>query len=180
MNITKTSIDGLIVFSPKIHSDERGYFFENFRRNHFDELKLDIDFVQENESMSQENTARGLHLQAPPFAQDKLIRVIKGSILDVAVDVRKKSPTYGKHIAIELNEHNKKSFLVPKGFAHGFCCLENDSIVNYKCSDYYNQNSEMGLYWNDPALGIEWPISDPIVSEKDKVQPSLQDFKSPF
>ncbi len=180
MSFTKTSIDGLFVFSPKIHSDERGYFFENFRRNHFEELSLDIDFVQENESMSQGNTIRGLHLQAPPFAQDKLIRVIKGSILDVAVDVRKNSSTYGKYIAIELNEHNKKSFLVPKGFAHGFCCLESNSIVNYKCSDYHNKDSEMGLYWNDPALKIDWPISNPIVSEKDKVQPSLQDFKSPF
>tara|TARA_B110000046_G_scaffold34266_2_gene37112 strand:+ start:182 stop:724 length:543 start_codon:yes stop_codon:yes gene_type:complete len=180
LEITKTSIEGLLILTPKVHTDPRGYFFENFRKNHFEELGIDIDFIQENESMSQERTIRGLHLQAPPHAQDKLIRVIKGSILDIAVDIRSESPTYGQHVAITLSEDNKTSFLVPRGFAHGFYCLENDTIVNYKCSDYYNPESEMGLFWNDPKMGIEWPILDPIVSEKDKHQPRLQDFKSPF
>ena len=180
MEITKTAIKGLLIFTPRIHADSRGYFCENFRKNHFEELGLNIDFVQENESMSQKGTLRGLHLQAPPFAQDKLIRVIKGKILDVAVDIRKESPTFGKHVSIELSEENKRSFLVPKGFAHGFYCLENDTIVNYKCSDYYNQSSELGLAWNSPELSIEWPSLNPIISDKDRIQPKLSDFSSPF
>jgi dTDP-4-dehydrorhamnose 3,5-epimerase len=180
LTIIKTFIDGLIIFEPTVFEDSRGYFFENYRRQYFRDAGFEIDFVQENESMSQKGSMRGLHLQAPPFAQDKLIRVVRGAVLDVAVDIRKASPTFGQHFAIELNEKNKLSFLVPKGFAHGFYCLEDDTIVNYKCSDYYNRDSEMGLFWGDPALAIKWPDGERIVSEKDKVQPSMANFDSPF
>lgn len=180
MKIRKTKIDGLILFEPTVFEDERGYFFENFRQEFLEESGVDLNFVQENESMSNMGSLRGLHLQAPPYAQDKLIRVVRGAILDVAVDVRKQSPTYGSHIALELNEKNKHSFLVPKGFAHGFYCLEDNTIVQYKCSAYYNKASEIGIIWNDPDIGINWPQGDHILSEKDIILPSFGEFKSPF
>ncbi|HAW20106.1 MAG TPA: dTDP-4-dehydrorhamnose 3,5-epimerase [Flavobacteriales bacterium] len=180
MKIKRTKIEGLILFEPTVFSDERGYFFENFRQEFLEESGVDLNFVQENESMSNAGSLRGLHLQAPPFAQDKLIRVVRGAILDVAVDVRKQSPTYGAHVAIELNEKNKHSFLVPKGFAHGFYCLEDNTIVQYKCSAYYNKDSEIGIIWNDPDIGIEWPQGPRILSKKDTVLPMFSDFKSPF
>jgi len=180
VKIKRTKIEGLILFEPTVFSDERGYFFENFRQEFLEESGVDLNFVQENESMSNAGSLRGLHLQAPPFAQDKLIRVVRGAILDVAVDVRKQSPTYGAHVAIELNEKNKHSFLVPKGFAHGFYCLEDNTIVQYKCSAYYNKDSEIGIIWNDPDIGIEWPQGPRILSKKDTVLPMFSDFKSPF
>jgi dTDP-4-dehydrorhamnose 3,5-epimerase len=180
VKIKRTKIEGLILFEPTVFSDERGYFFENFRQEFLEESGVDLNFVQENESMSNAGSLRGLHLQAPPFAQDKLIRVVRGAILDVAVDVRKQSPTYGAHVAIELNEKNKHSFLVPKGFAHGFYCLEDKTIVQYKCSAYYNKDSEIGIIWNDPDIGIEWPQGPRILSNKDTVLPMFSDFKSPF
>ena len=168
------------MFKPTVYSDNRGYFFENFRQSHLRENGIDLDFVQENESMSNKGIVRGLHLQAPPHAQAKLLRVVTGSILDVVVDLRTASPTYRASYAVELSEVNKRSLFVPEGFAHGFCCLEDNTIVQYKCSDYYNPESEMGIKWNDVTLGIEWPIESPIVSEKDEALPLLSDFHSPF
>lgn len=165
---------------PNVLHDERGYFFESLRLSMLEELGFDQSFVQENESMSHKGTLRGLHFQAPPFAQGKLIRVVSGSILDLAVDLRPSSQTYGQSFSIELSGKNKTSFYIPPGFAHGFYCFEDNTIVQYKCTDYYNRDSEMGILWNDPHLAIEWPEGDKIISEKDKTLPLFQDFQSPF
>ena len=164
----------------KVFGDQRGYFLESYRASIFRELELDVSFVQDNESKSIRGTIRGLHFQAPPYAQDKLLRVVVGAVYDVVVDVRVGSPTYGQHYGIELSGSNKKSFFIPKGFAHGFACLENDTIVQYKCSDYYHPEAEGGLLWNDPALGINWPVQDATVSEKDLKLPGIDAIKSPF
>jgi dTDP-4-dehydrorhamnose 3,5-epimerase len=176
----KTFIEGLLVIKPKVFEDDRGYFFESFNEKLLEQAGLKAKFVQDNQSLSQKNVLRGLHFQAPPFAQGKLVRVIKGSALDVVVDIRKKSPTYGKSFAIELDEQNKTMLWVPEGFAHGFCTLLNDTIFYYKCTNYYDKASEGSIIWNDPDLNINWNISDPVLSEKDKAGVAFKNFVSPF
>jgi dTDP-4-dehydrorhamnose 3,5-epimerase len=176
----KTFIEGLLVIKPRVFEDARGYFFESYSEKALREAGLHAQFVQDNQSLSQKGVLRGLHFQAPPFAQGKLVRVIKGSVLDVVVDIRKESPTYGKHFAIELNEQNKTMLWVPEGFAHGFATLQNDTIFYYKCSNYYHKESEGCVMWNDKDLGIEWNVKDPVLSEKDKAGTPFRDFVSPF
>ena len=156
MNITKTDIEGLIIIEPQIFKDSRGAFFESWNAKKFKQLGISEDFVQDNQSVSSKGVLRGLHFQNPPYAQAKLVRVIKGSVLDVAVDLRKNSPTYGMHVSVILSEQNNKSFFIPKGFAHGFLSLEDNTVFNYKCSDYYNKESEGSLLWNDEDLKIDW------------------------
>jgi len=180
MTVTETPLKDLLIIKPTLFEDERGYFFESFRLSILEERGIHVRFVQDNESKSNRGVVRGLHLQAPPHGQDKLLRVVKGSIFDVAVDVRKDSPTYGQSYGVELNEDNKAMLYVPQGFAHGFYCQEDNTIVQYKCSNYYHKESELGLFWNDEQLGIKWPQGPKIVSEKDQVHPTLADFKSPF
>lgn len=180
MIIRKTEIEGLLEIEPKVFPDSRGYFFESFRTDVLREAGITAAFVQDNESMSQKGVLRGLHFQAPPYEQGKLVRVIKGSVLDVAVDIRVGSPTYGQHVSIVLSEQNKKLFWVPPGFAHGFLVLEDDTIFSYKCTGYYNKASEGAVKWDDPALGIDWNISDPVLSDKDKIAPLLSQIDSPF
>lgn len=180
MTIRKTRLEGLIIIEPRVFEDNRGYFFESFRLSLLREAGYQGDFVQDNESKSNRGVIRGLHLQKPPYGQDKLLRVVKGAIYDVAVDVRKASPTYGQYVGLELNEHNKLSLFIPQGFAHGFCCLEDDTIVQYKCSNYYHKESEMGVIWNDPSINIAWPLKPDNLSEKDLAYPNLARFDSPF
>ena len=180
MKITKTGIEGLFIIEPHVFEDERGYFFESWSKKKFDENHIDAKFVQDNQSLSSRGVLRGLHYQAPPFAQGKLVRVIKGAVLDVAVDIRVGSPTYGQHVKIELNEKNKLQFYIPPGFAHGFLTLEDQTIFTYKCTGYYHKESEGTLLWNDPDVGIDWSIDSPIISEKDKAGIRFKDFISPF
>ena len=180
MNIIKTPIENLLVLEPKVFEDERGYFFESFNKKKLEDIGIKESFVQDNESLSNKNVLRGLHFQAPPFAQGKLVRVIKGSVLDIAVDIRKESATYGKYFSIILSEQNKKMFWIPPGFAHGFLTLEDQTIFSYKCSENYNPSSEGSLLWNDPQLNIEWNIDEPIVSAKDQEAQAFTSFKSPF
>ena len=180
MIIEKTFIEGLLVIKPKVFEDARGYFFESFNEKLLREAGLDTRFVQDNQSLSQKNVLRGLHFQAPPHAQGKLVRVIKGAVLDVVVDIRRQSPTYGKNLTIELNEQNKTMLWVPEGFAHGFLTLENETIFYYKCNNYYNKESEGCVMWNDSDLDIAWNASSPVLSEKDKAGTPLRDFVSPF
>ena len=180
MEIIKTPIQGLLMIKPKVFVDERGYFFESWSKQAYENIGLDLSFVQENQSLSQKGVLRGLHFQNPPFAQGKLVRVIKGSVIDVAVDIRKDSITYGEHLAIKLSEENKKIFWIPPGFAHGFVALENDTIFTYKCTGVYNKESEGALAWNDTDLNIDWGVENPLVSEKDMVAGSFKDFKSQF
>lgn len=186
MNITKTDIDGLLIIEPKVFNDSRGYFYESYNKDLFDKLGIDVDFIQDNQSLSNRGTLRGLHFQKEPYAQDKLVRVIKGSVLDVAVDIRPSSPTYGQWRSIVLSEENKLMFLVPKGFAHGFITLEDNTIFQYKCSNVYNKESEGGILWSDPQLNIDWGLSNsqgriydsPIVSEKDMILPSFYEYEN--
>jgi dTDP-4-dehydrorhamnose 3,5-epimerase len=180
MIIEKTFIEGLLIIKPRVFEDSRGYFFESYNEKALREAGLDAAFVQDNQSLSQKGVLRGLHFQAPPFAQGKLVRVIKGAVLDVVVDIRKKSPTYGKHFAIELTDQNKTMFWVPEGFAHGFATLQNDTIFYYKCTNYYHKESEGCVMWNDKDLGIEWNMKEPVLSEKDKTGTLFTDFVSPF
>jgi dTDP-4-dehydrorhamnose 3,5-epimerase len=181
MIFTKTQIEGLVVIETKKLNDERGYFFESFHLNKFNSfLNEEIQFVQENESKSKLNVVRGLHFQAPPFAQGKLVRVPKGKVLDVVVDIRKESKTYGEHFQIELSEENGIQLWIPEGFAHGFVCLENDSILSYKCTNYYNKESEGALRWNDKDLNINWNIINPITSDKDNLAQKFSTFVTPF
>jgi dTDP-4-dehydrorhamnose 3,5-epimerase len=180
LEITTTTIPGLLILKPKIYFDERGYFYEPYNRQRFTEAGIPHEFVQDNQSLSQKGAVRGLHFQAPPFDQGKLVRVIQGSVLDVVVDVRKGSPTYGQHFDIELNASNKLLFWIPSGFAHGFSTLEDDTIFQYKCTQYYNKASEGGILWNDPQLNISWKVENPLVSEKDQVLPLFKDLESPF
>lgn len=180
MNFKKTGIEGLIVIEPKIFEDDRGYFFESFNKNTFNKSDIRTEFVQDNQSLSQKDVLRGLHFQTPPYAQAKLIRVINGSVLDVAVDIRKNSPTYGEYEAIELSAKNKTIFFIPEGFAHGFLTLEDNTIFSYKCSNFYNTSSEDSILWNDDSLNIDWGIRNPLLSEKDKVAKEFNDFTSPF
>ncbi|MBT5698603.1 MAG: dTDP-4-dehydrorhamnose 3,5-epimerase [Flavobacteriales bacterium] len=180
MKIIKTEIKGLLIIEPRVFEDERGYFFESWSKDAFQNVGLDINFVQDNESLSSEGVVRGLHFQNPPFAQGKLVRVLKGSVLDVAVDIRKNSPTYGKHVSAHLSEENKTMFWIPPGFAHGFSTLENNTIFSYKCSGVYNKESEGSLMWNDTDLNIDWKIKNPIISEKDQNSALFTNFKSLF
>lgn len=180
MEIIPTPIEGLKVIQPKVWGDARGHFFESYSEAAFEAAGLPTDFVQDNQSLSAAGILRGLHFQAPPFAQGKLVRVIAGAVLDVVVDIRKSSPTYGQHFKIELSADNKKMLWIPPGFAHGFLTLQDDTIFVYKVTGLYNKESEGGLLWNDPELGIDWGVADPLLSDKDKVLPCLADFKTPF
>lgn len=180
MEVIETGIQGLVVIQPRVFKDPRGYFFESYNRLKFDEMGIDVEFTQDNQSLSAKGILRGLHFQKPPHAQGKLVRVIKGAVLDVAVDIRKGSPTYGRHFKIELNESNFTMFYIPPGFAHGFLTLEDNTIFSYKCTDTYHPETEGGLLWNDPQIGIEWPLTDPILSDKDKLFIPFSEFKSPF
>ena len=181
MEVVKGDIDGLLIFQPRVFTDNRGYFFESFNQEKFNQMTgLDIHFCQDNESLSNKNVLRGLHFQKPPFAQGKLVRVISGKVLDVAVDIRKSSETYGKYQMVELSEENKKMFWIPPGFAHGFLVLEENTVFSYKCSNYYSPESEGTIKWNDKDLNIEWPISNPNVSEKDNVGEDFVNFVSLF
>ncbi len=181
MKIIETGIKDLIVIEATVFGDERGYFYETFNTKSWKEKIGNLpDFVQDNESMSHAGVLRGLHFQKPPHSQGKLVRVVQGSVLDVAVDLRKNSETYGKHFKIELSGENKLQLFVPKGFAHGFLTLEDNTIFSYKCTNFYNKESEGGLLWNDKDLGIDWKNNDPILSEKDKYYKSFITFESPF
>lgn len=182
MNVTTTPIEGLLVIEPQIFQDSRGYFYESYNKKKFADAGIDVDFVQDNQSFSQKGTLRGLHAQANPFAQGKLVRVLQGSVLDVAVDIRKNSPTYGQHYTIELTGENKKQFWVPAGFLHGFVTLEDDTIFMYKVTNYYDKNSEIGVIWNDPTLGIGWGINETevLLSPKDELLSTFDELVSPF
>jgi len=175
MKIIETGFEGLYELEPNVFGDDRGYFFESYRRNTFQELGIKDDFVQDNESFSVKGTLRGLHYQSTPHDQAKLVRVSRGRVLDVALDIRKESPTYGQHHTVLLEASRHNMFLIPAGFAHGFTALE-DSVFTYKCSNYYNKESEGGILWNDPVLGINWEVSEPIVSEKDQVLPTFDAY----
>jgi dTDP-4-dehydrorhamnose 3,5-epimerase len=180
MQIITTPIPDLLIIQPKIFEDERGYFYESYSKTVFEQNGIIADFVQDNQSLSQKGVLRGLHFQNPPFAQGKLVRAIKGAILDVAVDLRKESLTYGKHFDIELNENNKTMLWIPPGFAHGFLTLENNTIFSYKCSNIYNKASEACILWNDPTLAIDWNITTPSLSDKDKLGIKFNEFNSMF
>ena len=179
MKIEKTFIKDLLIISPTIIRDNRGYFLESYNKNTLASF-LNDDFVQDNESMSKKNVLRGLHFQKPPHSQGKITRVITGSVLDVAVDLRKGSPTYGKHFKHILSAENKIQLYIPEGFAHGFLVLEDDTIFSYKCTTYYHKDSEDSILWNDPSLNIIWDINDPIISEKDKNAQLFVNFNTPF
>ncbi|WP_316842671.1 dTDP-4-dehydrorhamnose 3,5-epimerase [Pedobacter gandavensis] len=184
MNILKTPIVGLLIIEPKVWKDNRGYFYESFNAKTLSEVGINVNFVQDNQSFSQKGTLRGLHAQKAPFAQGKLVRVIQGRVLDVAVDIRKDSVTYGQHFSIELSGENHRQLWVPPGFLHGFLTLEDQTIFTYKVSNYYDKESEIGVIWNDADLNINWskeiPIEDLLLSEKDLVLPAFKDFNSPF
>tara|TARA_B100000287_G_scaffold236651_1_gene222774 strand:+ start:673 stop:1215 length:543 start_codon:yes stop_codon:yes gene_type:complete len=180
MKISKTAIEGLLILEPNVWEDSRGYFFESWTKSIFENQGIDLDFVQDNQSFSHKDVLRGLHFQKPPFDQGKLVRVIQGSVLDIAVDIRKESNTYGKHYSIELNSFNKTIFWIPPGFAHGFISLEDNTIFSYKCTAVYDKSSESSLLWNDKDLAIDWKCENPIVSEKDKQAASLSSLNSPF
>lgn len=178
MNVIKTEIEGLYVIEPKVFGDSRGYFFESFSERDFKREVADVDFVQDNESKSSYGVVRGLHFQKPPYAQAKLVRVVKGKVLDVAVDLRKGSPTFGKHVAMELSEENHRQMFIPRGFAHGFSVLSDEVVFQYKCDNYYAPHSEGAVAWDDPDLGIDWkiPAEKAILSEKDRKHPGLKEI----
>ena len=180
MDIIKTPIEGLLVIKPKVFEDDRGYFFESWNKVFFEEKGLYLNFVQDNQSLSSKGVLRGLHFQNPPFAQGKLVRVIKGSVLDVAVDIRKDSPTYAQYFSIELTEENKTIFWIPPGFAHGFLTMEDNTIFTYKCTGAYNKESEGALLWSDKDLDINWGDLTPLISDKDLVAGSFENFESQF
>ncbi|MEQ8909213.1 MAG: dTDP-4-dehydrorhamnose 3,5-epimerase [Vicingaceae bacterium] len=180
MIIEKTKIEGLLIIKPRVFPDERGYFFESYNQNKFEANGLNMRFVQDNISKSDKNVLRGLHFQLPPFAQGKLVHVIRGSVLDVALDIRKHSPTYGQHHTILLSEENKTQFYVPEGFAHGFVTLEDNTIFSYKCTNLYNPEAEGSIIWNDKDLNIDWQARNPIISEKDQKAKPFHSFESPF
>ena len=182
MNVIKTSIEGPVIIEPRVFNDARGYFFESYSKKLFDEQIAPIDFVQDNESCSTFGVIRGLHFQRPPYCQAKLVRCVRGKVLDVVVDIRKGSPTYGKHIAVELSEDNHRQLFIPHGFAHGFAVLSDVAIFQYKCDNYYHPEADGGVSLSDPSLHIDWLIdlSKAILSEKDKHHPLLKEFDSPF
>lgn len=182
MNFIETSISGLLIIEPKVWKDNRGYFYESFNKKTFQQAGISTEFVQDNQSFSQRGALRGLHGQADPFAQGKLVRVIQGSVIDIAVDIRKNSPTYGQHESIELSGENFKMFWIPPGFLHGFATLEDNTIFTYKVTNLYDKASEIGVRWDDEDLNIDWsiPAHEVILSDKDKELPFLKDFISPF
>lgn len=182
MNVIKTAIDGVVIIEPRIFEDARGYFFESFSQREFDEKVGPVIFVQDNESKSSYGVIRGLHFQRPPFTQSKLVRCVKGAVLDVAVDIRKGSPTYGQHVAVELSEDNHRQFFISKGFAHGFSVLSETAVFQYKCDEFYHPEADAGISILDDSLGIDWrvPITKAILSQKDTKHPLLKDFDSPF
>ena len=177
MNFMKTGIEGVVIIEPKLFNDARGYFFESFSQREFDEAVRRVRFVQDNESRSSRGVVRGLHFQKPPFAQSKLVRVISGAVLDVAVDIRRGSPTFGRHVAVELSGENHRQVFIPRGFAHGFSVLTESVVFQYKCDNYYSPESEGAIAWDDPDLGIDWKIapSDVILSEEDRSHSRLRD-----
>lgn len=182
MNVIKTDIEGVVVIEPRVFDDARGYFFESYSKRRFDEVVRPIEFVQDNESMSTRGVIRGLHFQRPPFSQSKLVRCVRGAVLDVVVDIRRGSPTYGRHIAVELTGENRRQLFVPRGFAHGFAVLSDEAVFQYKCDNYYHPESEGGISIADHSLGIDWRIdhAEAILSEKDLRNPMFSDFESPF
>ena len=180
MKVNETGFRGLYLIEPDVFADARGYFFESWNKERFIRHGLELDFVQDNESMSGANVLRGLHFQFPPWEQGKLVRIIRGSALDVVVDLRKSESTFGKNYKVVLSAEEKNLLWIPPGFAHGFLTLEDNTIFSYKCTQLYNRESEMALAWNDPELAIDWGISDPIVSEKDKSAGLFRNFNSPF
>ena len=187
MNILKTEIDGILIIEPRLFRDARGYFFESFSEREFEEkvapiLGHSVHFCQDNESMSSYGVMRGLHFQRPPYTQSKLVRCVKGRVLDVAVDIRKGSPTYGKHVDVELTEDNHRQFFIPKGFAHGFAVLSETAVFQYKCDNFYHPEADGGISILDDSLGIDWriPTEHANLSEKDTKHPLLKDFDSPF
>lgn len=183
MEVIKTAIEDVVIIEPRVFGDARGYFFESFNTKEFAEKTgIQVVFVQDNESLSHYGVLRGLHYQQPPFAQSKLVRVVKGCVLDVSVDIRKGSPTYGQHVAVELSAENHRQFYMPKGIAHGFSVLSDEVIFQYKCDDFYAPQSEGAIAWDDPDLAIDWqlPVDKIILSEKDRHHPYLRDIVSPF
>lgn len=182
MNVIKTDIEGVVVIEPRVFDDARGYFFESYSKRRFDEAVRPVEFVQDNESMSTRGVIRGLHFQRPPFSQSKLVRCVRGVVLDVVVDIRRGSPTYGRHVAVELTGANRRQLFVPRGFAHGFAVLSDEAVFQYKCDNYYHPESEGGISIADRSLGIDWRIdpAEAIISEKDLRNPMFSDFESPF
>ena len=182
MEVIKTAIDGVVIIEPKVFKDQRGYFFESFSQREFEAKVRKINFVQDNESMSSYGVMRGLHFQRPPYTQSKLVRCVKGKVLDVAVDIRKGSPTYGQHVAVELSEDNHRQFFVPRGFAHGFAVLSDTAVFQYKCDNFYAPQADGGISIKDESLRIDWkiPTDMAILSEKDTLHSCLKDFDSPF
>lgn len=180
MKIIQTPIKDLLVIEPDVFRDQRGYFFEIYNEKRFFDNGMTMKFVQDNESTSTKDVVRGLHFQKPPYAQGKLVRVIRGSVLDVAVDLRKSSATYGNHYSVLLDSDKKNMFYIPEGFAHGFVALEDGTVFSYKCTNFYNKESEGSLRWNDETIGIDWKVKNPILSDKDKISPLFKDFVSPF
>ena len=182
MEVIKTNIEGVIIVEPRIFKDGRGYFFESFSQREFEEKVCKTTFVQDNESKSSYGVVRGLHFQKPPFAQSKLVRVIKGAVLDVAVDIRKDSPTFGQYVSVELTGENHRQFFIPRGFAHGFSVLSEEVIFQYKCDNFYSPQSEGAIAWNDPDLNIDWriPAEKVVLSEKDSKHPRLKDWQNVF
>ena len=183
MAVIKTAIEGVVIIEPKLFSDERGYFFESYNEERFRaETGIETRFVQDNESRSKYGVLRGLHFQRPPYAQAKLVRVVKGRVLDVAVDIRTGSPTYGRYVAVELSEDNHRQLFIPKGFAHGYAVLSDEAIFQYKCDNLYHPECEGAIVWNDPTIGIDWGIAEGnmILSEKDKHNPTLAEIGEAF
>ena len=183
MNIIKTEIEGPLIIEPRIFGDSRGYFFESFNARDFEEQTgIKVTFVQDNESKSTYGVVRGLHYQLPPYAQAKLVRVVQGAVLDVAVDIRRTSPTYGQHVAVELTADNHRQFYMPHGFAHGFAVLSETAVFQYKCDSYYHPEAEGAIAWDDPSLGIDWRIARDrvLLSDKDRHHPLLRNIASPF
>ncbi len=177
MELIQTDIPEVIIIKPDVFGDDRGYFFESFHEEKFADFGIKGPFIQDNESSSQKNVLRGLHYQLEPFAQSKLVRVIRGAVLDVAVDIRQNSPTFGKWVSMELTAENKWICWIPKGFAHGFVTLEDNTIFTYKCTAFYNKASEASIRWNDPELNIDWGLKNPLLSEKDNLAPLLKEAK---
>ena len=177
MEVIKTDIEGVVIIEPRIFKDERGYFYESFSQREFEEKVCRTVFVQDNQSKSSYGVLRGLHFQKPPYAQSKLVRCIKGTVLDVAVDIRKGSPTFGKYVAVELSEDNHRQFFIPRGFAHGFAVLSDEAVFQYKCDNFYNKESEGAVAWDDPELCIDWkvPADKVVLSEKDKQNKGIAD-----
>lgn len=182
MEVIKTNIEGVVIIEPRVFADARGYFFEIFNQREFEQKVRKVNFVQDNESMSSYGVMRGLHFQRPPFTQSKLVRCVKGCVLDVSVDIRKGSPTYGQHVAVELSEENKRMIFIPRGFAHGFSVLSETAVFQYKCDNFYTPSADSGISILDGALGIDWKIGmdEAILSPKDTLHPLLADFDSPF